>query len=124
MTPEQTDAMARQAGAESGECFPGDTPWRRLFVELVEDHLRGAAKMIADSESQKREIQQLNEINALREALSYYAESSNWRREVHTIGLRKAWKKPAVASDRGGMARLVLMTMEGEKNDGTESGTA
>lgn len=47
------DALARQAGAETGECFPADTPWRRRFVELV-------------IEAQKRGITQLNENSALR----------------------------------------------------------
>lgn len=96
MTPEQIAAAAQRAGIETGEVYPSDTAWRRRFVELVEDSARGNNA-------------------ALREALSYYAETSNWRRDVHTVGLRKAWKKPNVASDRGGRARLALMTMEGSK---------
>lgn len=65
------------------------------------------------AESQKRDSPQFNQINALRDAMSYYAEPSNWRREVRNIGPRKAWTKPSVANDRGGMARMVLMEMEG-----------
>lgn len=127
MTPAEQSKLAAQAGLETKDCFPPDTPWRRRFVELLyEQHLladkwrgincqnRGDGSAVQMIQAEKLEAC-AKEIQALREALSYYAESSNWRRDVHTVGLRKAWKKPAVASDRGGLARLVLMQKEGKK---------
>ena len=142
MTPAEQSKLAALAGIESGECFPGDTPWRRLYTELIEDAKRremcaenqrllndalqaekwrgiacakgGDGRTVQMIEAETREAC-AKEVAAMREALSYYAESSNWRRDVHTVGLRKAWKKPAVASDRGGLARLTLMNLEGTK---------
>src|SRR5574337_321505 len=131
MTPEQIAAAAQQAGIETGEVYPSDTAWRRRFVELVEERaITECERYLKDGESPARCIarnrgdvhsmltllaREKKRSETLREALSYYAESSNWRRDVHTVGLRKAWKKPNVASDRGGRARLALMTMEGSK---------
>ena len=48
----------------------------------------------------------------LREALAFYAEPSNWRREVRNVGPRVNWWSPAAARDKGGMARMVLMGLE------------
>ena len=49
---------------------------------------------------------------ALREALAFYAEPANWRREVRNVGPRINWWSPAAARDKGGMARMVLMGLE------------
>ena len=52
---------------------------------------------------------------ALREALAFYAEPANWRREVRNVGPRINWWSPAAARDKGGMARMVLMGLEASR---------
>lgn len=96
MTPTEQSNLAAQAGLETGEVFPGDTPWRRRFVELL----------IAETERENA---------ALREALDWYAQPSNWKREVRDVGPRVNWTKPPAAFDRGARALFVLMTLEGER---------
>ena len=51
---------------------------------------------------------------ALREALAFYAEPSNWRREVRNVGPRINWWSPAAARDKGGLARMTLLGLEGK----------
>lgn len=68
MTPADQSKLAAQAGLETGETYPGDTPWRRRFVELL----------LADAERENA---------ALRDALDWYAQPSNWKREVRIVRL-------------------------------------
>lgn len=49
---------------------------------------------------------------ALREALAFYAEPANWKREVRNVGPRVNWWSPAAVRDKGGMARMALMGLE------------
>lgn len=52
-----------------------------------------------------------NENEILRDALDFYAQSSNWRREVTNLGPRRKWIKARAAFDRGAKAKFVLMTI-------------
>ncbi|MCM2312737.1 MAG: hypothetical protein NDI84_15195 [Steroidobacteraceae bacterium] len=45
----------------------------------------------------------------LRDALAWYAESSNWIRDVRNVGPRINWTKSLAAGDRGARARIALM---------------
>lgn len=65
---------------------------------------------VADLMEAARRVEAEN--SALREALSFYAEPANWRREVRNVGPRINWWSPAAARDKGGMARMVLMGLE------------
>lgn len=49
----------------------------------------------------------------LRDALSWYAETSNWRREVRNAGPHRNWTNSRAATDKGARAKFVLMTLEG-----------
>lgn len=131
MNPEYVSEMAAIAGEETKEVFPGDTPWRRRFVELVQQHsIAECGPYLKDGESpasciarNRADVHSMltllaNEkkrCEALREALAWYAESSNYRRAVRDVGPRVTWIKPPVAFDRGARAMFVLMTLEGTK---------
>ena len=65
---------------------------------------------VADLMDAARRVEDENA--TLREALAFYAEPSNWRREVRNVGPRINWWSPAAARDKGGMARMVLMGLE------------
>jgi len=58
------------------------------------------------------ELERENE--ALRDALDFYAQPSNWRREVRNVGPRVNWWSPAAARDKGGVARMALLGLEGK----------
>lgn len=48
----------------------------------------------------------------LRDALAWYAQASNWRREVRNVGLKRiTWSNSNAANDRGGRARMALLGM-------------
>lgn len=49
---------------------------------------------------------------AMRAALEWYAQPSNWRRHVVNVGPRISWTNSRAAVDRGGRARVVLMELE------------
>lgn len=66
--------------------------------------IANAADRLDDLDRQNKE---------LRDALNWYAQSSNWRREVRNAGPRRNWKKSQAAGDRGARAKFVLMTLEG-----------
>lgn len=55
------------------------------------------------------------ENEALREALDFYAQPSNWRREVRNVGPRVNWVKSRAAFDRGAKACFTLLTLEGAR---------
>ena len=65
---------------------------------------------VADLMDAARRVEDENA--TLREALAFYAEPANWRREVRNVGPRINWWSPAAARDKGGMARMVLMGLE------------
>ena len=65
---------------------------------------------VADLMDAARRVEDENA--TLREALAFYAEPANWRREVRNVGPRVNWWSPAAARDKGGMARMVLMGLE------------
>lgn len=44
----------------------------------------------------------------LRDALDWYAQSANWRREVRNVGPRVKWIKSPAAFDRGARAKFTL----------------
>lgn len=67
---------------------------------------------VADLMAAARRVEAENA--TLREALAFYAEPSNWRREVRNVGPRINWWSPAAARDKGGMARMVLLGLEGK----------
>lgn len=46
-------------------------------------------------------------------ALDWYAQSSNWRREVRVAGPHRNWVKSPAAFDRGARAKFVLMCAGG-----------
>lgn len=53
------------------------------------------------------------EIAELRDALDWYAQSTNWRREVRNVGPRVKWIKSPAAFDRGARAKFVLLALGG-----------
>lgn len=57
----------------------------------------------------------------LRDALDFYASSSNWRREVRNLGPRKTWIKSKAAFDKGTKAKFTLMTLEHARSKRTPS---
>ena len=48
------------------------------------------------------------EIHSLRDALAFYAQSSNWQRGVAHVGLRVRWEMPQAHRDKGARARIAL----------------
>lgn len=48
------------------------------------------------------------EIHSLRDALAFYAASSNWQREVMDVGVRIKWVMPQAHRDKGARARIAL----------------
>lgn len=85
--------------------------WRRGDLEtlLLSPRDIGAAidSAIADLGRLQRENVEL------RDALGWYAEPSNHRREVRNVGPRVNWVKSPAAFDRGARAKFVLLTMGG-----------
>ena len=67
---------------------------------------------VADLMAAARRVEAENA--TLREALAFYAEPSNWRREVRNVGPRINWWSPAAARDKGGLARMTLLGLEGK----------
>ena len=67
---------------------------------------------VADIMAAARRVEAENA--TLREALAFYAEPSNWRREVRNVGPRINWWSPAAARDKGGVARMALLGLEGK----------
>lgn len=51
------------------------------------------------------------EIAELRDALDWYATSSNWRRDVQMVGRRATWQNSLAAQDKGARAKFTLMQM-------------
>lgn len=73
--------------------------------------MSGNADLVADLAAARAEIE------ALRDALGFYAESSNWRRDVRNVGPRVKWVKSKAAFDRGACAKFTLLTLEnGRRN--------
>jgi hypothetical protein len=72
-------------------------------METVIDTIRNAARLQRENAE-------------LRDALDWYAQSSNWRREVRTVGgKRLKWVKSPAAFDRGARAKFVILTLEGAR---------
>lgn len=53
------------------------------------------------------------EIADLREALGWYAQPSNWRRETRNVGPRRHWTNSPAAFDRGSRAKFTLLMLGG-----------
>ena len=68
--------------------------------------MSGNADLIAQLASAKADVE------ALREALDFYATSSNWRREVRNVGPRVSWIKSRAAFDRGAKAKFILSQID------------
>lgn len=49
------------------------------------------------------------EISELRDALDWYAQPSNWRREVRIAGVHRNWSNSRAADDKGARAKFALM---------------
>lgn len=58
------------------------------------------------------------EIAELRDALGWYAQTSNWRREVRPVGGKRVqWVKSPAAFDRGARAKFVLLALGNRENN-------
>ena len=66
----------------------------------------------------KRRTRLAHENAALREALGWYATSSNWRRRgAHAKGDPVKWVKSPAAFDRGSRAKFVLSQVDAMRDE-------
>lgn len=65
-------------------------------------------------EAAERLEELLRENHEMRKALSWYAETANWRRKVRIAGPHRNWSNSHAADDKGARAKLVLRTLRRE----------
>lgn len=83
----------------------------RILSRDIRPH--NTASSDAALEAAERMESLVREVHVLREALDWYAQSSNWRREVRVAGPHRNWIKSPAAFDRGARAKFVLMCASG-----------
>lgn len=85
----------------------------RMLARDIESRDGIANAAIANAANRMDDLDRENK--ALREALNWYAQSSNWRREVRNVGPHRNWTNSRAATDKGARAKFVLMTLEEEQ---------
>lgn len=81
--------------------------WRRGELETL---VLSPAQIGAAIDAAVEDLARLQRENAaMREALGWYAQSSNWKREIVNTGPRRNWTNSPAARDRGVYARITLM---------------
>lgn len=82
----------------------------RMLAREIDSRDGIANAAIANAADRMDDLERENK--ALREALAWYAETSNWRREVRNAGPRRNWTNSRAATDKGARAKFVLMMLE------------
>lgn len=83
----------------------------RILSRDIRPHNAASSDAALESAEQLESL--VREVYVLREALDWYAQSSNWRREVRVAGPHRNWVKSPAAFDRGARAKFVLMCAGG-----------